>query len=157
VIDRFRQFAPRERVVLSIGAVLAVAIVLWSFVWSPLRDSTSELDAATFERSRQVVDLRRAANLNASLTPVVAAGNSPVLLYLVDETAQPLGLAASFTRTSPDGADAINVTFRDARFDQLVTWLIDLEQNYGVRVATTTFTRTGSSGIVSGQIRLDRR
>jgi type II secretory pathway component PulM len=78
-------------------------------------------------------------------------------LYLVDETAQPLGLAASFTRTSPDGADAINVTFRDARFDQLVSWLIDLEQNYGVRVATTNFTRTGSSGIVSGQIRLDRQ
>jgi type II secretory pathway component PulM len=156
MMERFNQLAPREQVVLVVGALLAVTVIFWSFVWSPLRDGTGELDASIAERSRQVVDLRRAANLNASSAPALTAGNSPTLLYLVDETARPLGLAASFTRTSPDGPDAINVTIRDARFDRLIGWLIDLEQNYGVSVSNTNFTRTGGPGIVSGQIRLDR-
>lgn len=157
MMERFNQLAPRERIVLVVGIVLAVTIVFWSFVWSPLRDGAGELSASISERSRQVVDLRRAANLDASSAPAVAGGNSAGLLYIVDETAQPIGLASSFTRTTPDGADAINVTFRDARFDRLIEWLIELEQEYGVSVATTNFSRTGSAGIVSGQVRLARQ
>jgi type II secretory pathway component PulM len=156
MIERFNQLAPRERVVLVVGVLLAVTIIFWSFVWSPLRDGADQLDNSIAERSRQVVDLRRAANLSASSGPVLANGNTQSLLFLVDETARPLGLASSFSRTSNDGADAINVTFRDARFDRLIGWLIDLEQNYGVRVVNTNFTRTGNAGIVSGTIRLDR-
>lgn len=156
MIERFRQLAPRERFVLATGALLTVAIVVWSFVWVPLKDGTAGLDAAIAERSRQIIDLRRAADLNLSSTPVVAGGNSPVLLYLVDETARPLGLASSFVGTRPEGGDSINITLRDARFDQLIAWLIDLEQNYGVTVATANITRPGNAGIVSGQIRLDR-
>jgi type II secretory pathway component PulM len=156
MMDRFNQFAPRERAILVVGVLLAVTIVLWSFVWSPLRDGTNELNASIGESARQLVDLRRAANLQSSSAPAFASGSAPTLLFLVDETARPLGLAASFTRTSPDGADAINLTIRDARFERLIGWLIDLEQNHGVSVATTSFTRTGSAGIVSGTIRLER-
>jgi type II secretory pathway component PulM len=156
MMERFRQLESREQVVLVVGVLLAAMIILWSFVWSPLRDGASELEASITERSRQVVDLRRAANLDSTSAVSAPAGDATTLLYLIDETARPLGLAATFTRTSPDGGNAINVTFRDARFDRLIGWLIDLEQNHGVSVASTTFTRTGSSGIVSGQIRLDR-
>jgi type II secretory pathway component PulM len=154
MIERFKQLAPREQIVLVVGGVLATVIILWSFVWAPLRDGADELNASISDRSRQVVDLRRAADLDTSASSSIVAGDSQTMYALVDATARPLGL--SFDRTSPDGADAINVTFRDARFDRLIGWLIDLEQNHGVTVVTTTFTRTGSAGIVSGQVRLDR-
>lgn len=156
MIERFRQLAPREQLILIVGTLLAVLIIGWQFVWSPLRENAGELNLANAERSRQIVDLRRAAGLSSTSMPGIGASDDPNLIFLVDETASPLGLTTSFTRTSPDGADAINISFTDARFDRLLQWLIDLEQNYGVSVVTTSFSRTRSTGLVSGTVRLDR-
>lgn len=156
MMEWFNQRERREQVVLVLGAVLAILIIGWSFVWSPLRDNAVELSASTAERARQVVDLRRAAGLNTSSAPALATDQAPNLIFLVDETARPLGLNSNFIRTNPDGADAITISFREARFDRLISWLVDLEQTYGVYVVTSNFSRSGNSGLVSGQIRLDR-
>jgi type II secretory pathway component PulM len=153
MIDWFRQREPREQLVLGIGATLAIVIVGWNFVWLPLRDGASELNATVAERSRQLVDLHRAAGLSAS-TAVQANADAPSLLPLVDETARKLGLV--FERQNPDGPDAITVSFRDARFDRLIGWLIDLEQTYGLAAVNVSFTQSGGQGLVSGQIRLER-
>ena len=155
-MDRFQQLAPREQLVLGVGTVLAVLIIGWSFGWSPLRDSTDALDASVAERSRQVVDLQRAANLSTSIPPESLSSATQSLIVLVDETAQPLGLASTFTRSTPDGADAISVSFRNAGFDRLIGWLIELEQAHGVAVVSVSFSRTENPGLVTGQVRLDR-
>ena len=156
MIERFQQLAPREQLVLGVGVVLTVLILGWRFGWSPLRDASSELDASVAERSRQVVDLGRAAGLSASTVPASPSGMTQSLIVLIDETARPLGLASTFTRSTPDGADAISVSFRNARFDRLIGWLIDLEQVHGVTVVSTSFSRTADSGLISGDVRLDR-
>ena len=154
MMDRLKQLAPREQLVLGIGTLLAIAIIGWSFVWSPLRNGADELDSEVAERSQQVVDLMRAANLDASSTAGSILEGTRSLIVLVDETARPLGL--EFTRTNLDGADAIRVSFADARFDRLIEWLISLQQAHGVTVVTASFSRTRSSGLVTGQVQLDR-
>ena len=156
MMDWFRQREPRERLVLAIGAALVVAILSWTFIWQPLRDGTSELDASVEERSRQVIDLKRAAGLAASGVAPEATGSTSSLLVLIDETARPLGLAATFTRSNQDGPDAVNVNFRNARFDRLMGWLIELERQHGLAVVTASISRANDAGLVSGQIRLDR-
>ena len=40
----FDSLAPRERFILSLGAVGAVLIVVWGFVWVPLHDRTLARD-----------------------------------------------------------------------------------------------------------------
>lgn len=156
MIEWFRQLAPRERLVMTAGAILAVVIVAWTFVWSPLRTGATELDATVAERSRQVVDLRRAASLDLASGPGTAARDAPTLLVLVDQTARPVGLSGAITRTTPDGANAIRVSFRDARFDRLLDWLIDLHGTYGLAVSLASFTGTNGAGLVSGEVRLER-
>ncbi|HUF72888.1 MAG TPA: type II secretion system protein M [Gammaproteobacteria bacterium] len=155
-MEWFRQLTPRERLALTTGAILAVIIVGWTLVWSPLRTGAAELDATVAERSRQVVDLRRAANLNAASAPGAATPNAPTPLVLIDQTTRPMGLSGSITRTTPDGANAISVSFRDARFDRLLDWLIDLERTHGFVVVSASFTGTNGAGLVSGQVRLER-
>lgn len=154
MIERLKQLAPREQLVLGIGTVLAIVIVGWSFVWSPLRSGASNLDLEVAERSQQVVDLRRAASLGTASAPGSILEATRSLIVLVDETARPLGL--QFSRTNLDGADAIRVSFSEARFDRLIGWLISLEQTHGVSVVTASFSRTSNSGLVTGQIQLDR-
>jgi type II secretory pathway component PulM len=87
---------------------------------------------------------------------VVRGGDSQSMVVLVDRTAQAMGLAGSFTRTRPDGADAISVSFTNAPFDNIVTWLISLEQSNGVLVETASFNGAREQGLVSGQLFLRR-
>lgn len=152
----FDQLAPRERLVLVVGSVLAIIIVGWNFVWSPLRDRTSELDAAVAVRAREVVDLKRAANLSPASPQSGPAIDAPSLTVLIDETGRAMGLASAVTRSNQDGPDVINVSFRNARFDRLMTWLIDLEQRYGLAVVSAGISQAAGSGLVDGQVRLDR-
>lgn len=151
--------APRERLVLGAGAVGALVIVLWGFVWTPLTRGTSDLEA-TIERKRALVaELRRAEALAADDGDDAgssAQGASRSLVVLVDETAQTRGLASSFTATRPDGRNAINVSFQNAAFDSIVDWLLALERDYGVRVESASFNEAGEQGLVTGQIQLRR-
>lgn len=155
MIDWFRQLSQREQLVLGGGAILAVIIIGWSFVWTPLRDGTGDLSARVAERARQVVDLRRAASLTTASAGAVVR-DAPTLYVLIEETARSNGLGSTITRSNMDGADAINVTFRDARFDRLIGWLVQLEQGNGLTAVSATFTGAGSPGLVSGQLRLER-
>src|SRR5690606_42019555 len=59
--DWFLSRAPRERVVLAAGAVIAAALILWRFVWMPLSSGAAELRAEIDEKTRFQVDLLRAA------------------------------------------------------------------------------------------------
>jgi type II secretory pathway component PulM len=89
------------------------------------------------------------------------SGNAPTptdqsLVVLIDSTASSLSLAGTFTRTRPDGADAISVSFQNAQFDALLSWLVTLERSHGVSVESASFNGARDAGLVSGQIFLRR-
>ena len=153
----FENLNPRERLIVGVGGTLAVLLVAWAFLWSPLAARSSELESAVADKRLLLIDLQRATALsaNAQLTaPVGASAES--LVVLVANTAESVGLADSFSQTRPDGADSINVNFRDAPFDILVGWLVLLDSTYGIGVESATFNGTSESGVVSGQLFLTR-
>jgi len=153
----FMKRAPRERLLLAGGGALAAIIVGWWLIWTPLRGGAEDLREAVGEKQRLLADLRRAAAIEAPAAggPVSGARDRS-LVVLVDSTAQSLGLAGTFTRTRPDGADAISVSFQNAPFGDLLEWLITLERSYGVSVESLSFNGTRAQGLVSGQIFLRR-
>ncbi len=149
--------APRERLVLAAGAVGAVVIVLWGFVWMPLTSGTSDLGAAVESKRQLAVELRRAAALEpAGDDTPRARGAGRSLVVLVNETAQRRGLAERFTTTRPDGQNRINVSFQNAAFDTIVEWLLELERDYAVDVESASFNQGRERGLVTGQILLSR-
>jgi general secretion pathway protein M len=153
----FMQRKPREKLLLASGAAAAAVIILWGFVWTPMRNGAVELRDAVDEKTQALIDVRRAEALQALPTGNRPAGASnESLVVLVDSTAQRLGLAGAFTRTRPDGADAISVSFQDAAFDALLDWLVTLERSHGVSVESASFNGARDQGRVSGQVFLRR-
>lgn len=153
----FENLAPRERIVLAVGAVLAVLIVFWGLVWQPLTDGAEELREQVARKSRLQIDVQRAAAVEPDAEQAdAAAGSGQSLVLLVDGTAQTHGLSGALTRTQPEGPDGINVAFRDASFDALVSWLVELWSEHGVRVETASVNGGREPGIVNGQILLRR-
>ncbi len=157
MMDRFASLSLRERLIVSVGGGLAVLLVAWAYVWTPLVTQSRELDVAVADKRLLLIDLQRAAALSASGPPTAPAGDpTQSLVVLVANTAESVGLSDHFSRTRSDGADSVNVSFRDAPFDILVGWLVLLDSTYGVAVESATFNGTGAPGLVSGQLFLTR-
>jgi len=151
----FMSREPRERVILTIGAVVAALIFAVAFVWRPLANGTAELRESVERKNQLLVDVRQAAVIAPD------AGGGPrdagqSLVVLVDSTAQSHGLAGALTRTRPDGPDGINVTFQNASFDALMSWLVSLQTEHRIGVESATVTRTQQPGLVNGQLFLRR-
>ena len=153
----FANLNPRERLIVGIGGALAVLLLAWAYLWTPLVTRAGELDGAVADKRLLLIDLHRAAALAAN-SPVTAAAreSGESLVVLVANTADSVGLSDSFSQTRPDGIDSINVSFRDAPFDILVGWLVLLDTGYGIGVESATFNGTSESGVVSGQLLLTR-
>lgn len=153
-MERLESLQPRERAVLLAGAVAAVLIVFWSFVWRPLTNGSETLRAEIESKQQVLLNLYRAAAMAPDDgTPVRP---DQALVVLVNETLQAHGLGSALTGTRPDGATRINVSFQNAAFDKLLAWLIALQQNDGVYVEGATINSTRQRGFVSGQLLLSR-
>jgi type II secretory pathway component PulM len=156
LIERFRQLAPREQLVLGVGAALAVIIIAWAFIWTPLQTTVEDLRESVHDRSLLVVDLRRAANLSARAD---ASGvGASAQLSLVDDTARPIGLAAAIQNTRfDDSTNTIRVTLQNASFTLIVDWLIGLDRQHGVRAGVVNLQPSNAGpGLVSGLVVLSR-
>jgi general secretion pathway protein M len=151
----FSTLKPRERLIVGAGAVLAVAIVGWGFVWKPLVDGSAELRDSVAEKRQLLGDLRRAEQLGPGSAAPSRANASQTLVVLVDSTARSVGLPP-FSRTRPDGADGISVSFQETSFDGILNWLIMLDEDYGVAVDSASFNGGRQPGTVTGQLFLSR-
>lgn len=150
----FEKLAPRERVIVLGGGAAAALIIVWGLVWKPLSDGTTELRDSLEQKRALLVDLQRVQGLPAANSIGAPSDDRRSLVVLVDQTAQSMGL--SFTRTRPDGPDAISVSFAAAPFDTLVEWLVQLERTSGLTVESASFNGTRERGLVSGQLFLRR-
>ncbi len=154
--DWFDSLEQRERLILSAGAVLVVLIVIWTFVWAPLRSGAAELDDAVAEKSQLLAALQRAQAVGGSASAGVPTAATQSLVLIVDQTHRVHGLAGTLSRTTPDGTDGIRVTFQAASFDFLVNWLVALQRGHGVAVESANFDGTRQAGLVSATLVLRR-
>lgn len=151
--DWFANLQPRERMLVGGGGTVALLIVLWLAVISPLLDRSAELRASVERKQRLLVDLGRVAGMQESRNP--RTGTAQQTLYvLVDSTAKEHGL--QLPRTRQDGPDGVNVTLQNAPYDALMDWLITLETEHSVRVESASIAGAREQGLVNGQVFLRR-
>jgi type II secretory pathway component PulM len=158
MMERFRQLAPREQIVLGLGAALAFLIIGWSFIWTPLANTVEELRESVRDNSRLMVDLRRAATLPSTAVPSTATGGDSDWYALVGETAGPMGLASAFTQQRLEPAtNSFRITFQNVSFAMLVEWLVLIDRDHGVQVALVQLSPAPAGpGLVRGQLVLSR-
>jgi type II secretory pathway component PulM len=157
MMERFRQLAPREQMILGAGAALAFLIVGWSFIWTPLVNTVDELRESVGDQSRLMVDLKRAASLPSSAS-AVAGGGADELPLIVEQTARPLGIASSFTTARSEAGNAsYRVSFQNTSYALLIDWLVTLDRDYGVRAGEVRLQPgTHGPGFVNGAVMLSR-
>lgn len=146
---------PRERIVLAAGAVIAAVLIFWRLVWMPLTGGVAEMRAELDEKTRLHVDLLRAAAIAPREGPARSRSTQSVLV-LVNQMVQGHGLGGAVTRTRLEGTNGVDVSFQNAPFNAVLSWLVALETEHGVSVESASINGSRQPGLVNGQIRLRR-
>ena len=152
----FYNLESRERLMLLGGGIVGVVIVLWGALWQPLTTGALELTDAVDSKRSLLASLQRARAVAVQPGMQVGSAAGQSLVLLVDQTHRNFGLEGTLTRNQPDGTDGIRVTFQNASFDALISWLGALQANYGTSVDAATIDGARTPGVVNATVVLRR-
>lgn len=78
------------------------------------------------------------------------------LLAVVDQAARKDRLGTVLKRIEPEGTRIVRVWFEQAIFDDVLLWLGNLQNTYGVRITSISIDHQGgSSGSVNARVELE--
>jgi len=154
----YESLAERERRFVSIGMVVAVAVLLLALL-VPLHRSVTAAEQRVAGKRRDLVWLQAVAPqvAAAGTSAGAAGGDNESLVVLADRVAQATGIARSLTGSQPSGNGGLRVRVEKAPFDALATWLGQLNQQHGVRVETANIDALPAPGLVNATIVLRPR
>lgn len=152
--------APRERLLVLTAAAVGGVALLYLAVWQPLDRAVADMRERV-EREQSLAAWvagvsAEAAALQGTRRQTTIQGRDESLLSLVDQTARRAGLGEAVRRIQPESDDQAAVTLESAGFNTLITWLRNLERQYGIRPTALTVNRGEEPGTVSARMTLKR-
>jgi general secretion pathway protein M len=156
----FESLQARERVFVIAAAIAIVFAVFWFALWQPLARSEADLGARIQNWQTSLQELRplRGRLLAAGSQNTGAAAQNQSLVVIVDNTLRSRNLYSSLQRSQPTNNNGIRVEFDNVSFDDLVLWLGDLDNRYGLNVQTASFSQSTSNnpGRINASLTLER-
>lgn len=151
----FNGLESRERLLVSIGAVVVGLTLLYLLIWEPVAKAHQhrEADLAT---SRQLAN--RIERLTGQANNNVGGGSTRglSLLSAVDQASKSGTLNKPLSRIQPEGDTEVKVWLEAVSFDALVRWIDQLHQRDGIVVRSAQIEKDATSGLVSAQLSLVR-
>lgn len=131
----------REQMSVLAAAVFVAFAVLYFAIWMPLDRNQSTLSSSVTNWERSLAELKPLKSAmrggGNSSGPQVGVGQS--LVVVVDSTLRERGLYSALQRSQPTGANGIRVEFKDVSFDDMIRWIGELSNRYGMQVQSGNF------------------
>jgi general secretion pathway protein M len=149
--DWFAGLEPRERLLVSAGAVVLVLLMLYLMIVEPIAGNYRELKEGVAEQKQTLAWMKQAAAQVQALKRGGAgnarglAGRS--LLAVVDQSARGGGLGSSIKRIEPEGNKGVKVWLEAAAFDPMILWLGSLDKTYQVKPSIITLEPLGGGRV----------
>ena len=143
----FESLEQRERVFVIVGAVAVIVAILWAGIWLPLDKGHREAAARVADWERSLSELRPLA---AAPQPVAGSTSTPAPnttqshVIIVDTTLRTRRIGQP--KRSQPTPNVIRVEFENVSFDDLVLWLGDLSNQYGMEVQAGSLSTTSVAG-----------
>lgn len=150
--------APRERLLVGGGGLLALILLGWALLWSPFSQRLAELDSSvseqrvTYEAMRE--DAGRIRQLQAGGGARAAGLGGRSLLAVVDQSVRAGRLAPALRHLEPEGRDRVRLRLEGAAFDELVLWLDQLQTRHGIRAEAVDIEAAEAPGRVDARLTL---
>ena len=157
--DWFEQLKSREKLIVSVGTVVVTVALIVSLGIRPLYVNSARTAERVANKEALLAKLEQAATRLSSANRGSAGAiesASQSMVVVVDKSARSLGLGQYLTRNQPDGGTGIRLRFEGAPFDDLVTWIAEIQTRYGMTTVSASFDQAGARGRVNCSLVLDR-
>ncbi len=148
--------AQRERWFL--GGALALSLLLCAYVllWEPWWAQYQRLQQAVHKQRADLAWMRQAvlALPSSGAAPKVQRDNRS-LLARVDASMRAAGLASALKNTQPQGNNQLSARLESVEFEQLLTWLSQLEAQNALRLSQVSVERSANAGRVNVRLVLE--
>ena len=147
--DWFDTLETREQVFVAAGAVIVIVALIYALLWLPLdkRHDQAQQSVADWERSLAELGPLRALVANAGrATPRGSVDDGQAPIIIVDQTLRSRGLEQYRRRSQPTTSNGIRVELESVPFDELVLWLGDLSDQFGLHVQAGSLSAIAQAG-----------
>lgn len=148
--DWFAGLEKREQAFVLGGAVFVIVALFYVLLWTPLADRHQQLQASVGDWERSLAEL---GPLRALVATGQQNGNRPAPvnsqqapIIIVDQTLRGRGLDQFRRRSQPTTSNGVRVEFEGVAFDELVMWLGDLSDDYGMHVQSGSLSAVTQAG-----------
>lgn len=152
--------APREQMVLLMGAVALLLFLLYLMAWQPFSQAlvqqrvkvkSQQITLRWMEEKLPEIQQLRGIQRNSG-KPV----STEALLTLVDRTAKQSQLRQQIQRIKPQGDKSVQLWVEQAAFDTLLKWLGDLTEQHGIEIDSLNIDRQELPGLINARLVLQR-
>jgi general secretion pathway protein M len=159
--DWFTALQQREQIFVAGGAAVVLIFIFYTFVWEPLDTGQKTLSAKVTNWERSLAELKPLKGLQQTASgsaQVVSSAAQQTPVVIVDQTLRARGLDRALKRSQPTTSNGIRVEFDNVAFDDLVLWLGDLSNQYGMQVTSGSMSTSAQSapGRINATFTLER-
>ncbi len=158
----FEKLTSQEQKLIKVGLIILLPVIMWKFIYLPITQSyqTKQSQLVTLVNQYKEMQLSKSA-LKGALKVQEATNknfhrniNKPFVAW-IDEQLTKNGLAQFVVRSEPKDNQTLILTFESVVFDELVTWLAPLEQNYSIKISEVDINLTDiDNGLCNARITL---
>lgn len=147
--DWYDNLEAREQVFVLAGAVFVVIALIYYVLWLPLDKRHAQVSTSVQNWERSLAELGPLRGLIATgggSPQPGAVNNQQAPIIIVSQTLQSRGLEQYRRRSQPTTGNGVRVELENVAFDELVVWLGDLSDNYGMNVQAGSLSRVTDAG-----------
>ena len=141
-----------ERIIIAGMALLVVVSMAWTLIWQPVADWRL-IEQNRYQNAQRLHDTIKSndAKLKRSATATTSSRRS--LIPVINKAANAHDL--TLNRLQPESNGVISVVLQQQSFNQIISWISQLEENNDVSVEQANFDSQDSPGYVNANIRLN--
>lgn len=155
----WQSLAQREKI-LVIGAIpIIFLMLLYGMVLQPWQKRIHEEQIRLEDNKKDLIVIKHMVKeieaLQNTNTPRCGNVNSSILA-VVDREVKLANLKDALKRIEPQGNKIVRLNFEEVAFDDLITWLEQLERKYCIIVDTVSISKEKQQGLVQARITLEK-
>ena len=159
--DWFGNLEAREQVFVAGGGAFVIIALVYAFLWMPFdKNHRQRVDSVdSWQRSlAELGPLRSLASSSQSSRPRSTGNSQQAPIIIVDQTLRSRGLEQYRRRSQPTTSNGVRVEFESVAFDELVLWLGDLSDEFGMHVqaGSVSVVPQAGPGRVNASLTLER-
>lgn len=153
--DYWNAMSTKDKRTLTIGGVLAIIMLIYAFIYSPLQTSIHELRQQVLDKKETLLwmqSVRSELETTKHKSKPIAHNK---LLSLVNNDLQQRNFKAFPSRLQMGSTNDVQVNFERVPVNMLLEWVWRLNTRYSVAIKQFDLQRSNTQGVVKASIRLN--